>query len=66
MEDGEVTPVEKTWLENLRLRLDLSTEEAELLHQTFVREHGRSLTTCPHCQHALRPPSREGNRPPRH
>ena len=66
LEDGAVTQGERSGLEDLRRRLDLGKEEAELLYDTFVREHAHLPTNCPHCQQALNPPAPERTEPRTH
>ena len=50
MEDGLVDGKEHQALEDLRQRLGISAEDAELLHRAYLRDHTTPEERCPHCQ----------------
>ena len=50
MEDGVMDGKEHQALEDLRQRLGISAEDAELLHRAYLRDHTTPEERCPHCQ----------------
>ncbi len=53
MEDGVMDGREHQALEDLRQRLGISAEDAELLHRAYLRDHTTLGERCPHCQGEL-------------
>jgi voltage-gated potassium channel len=58
LEDGTVDSAEHQALEDLRQRLGISAEDADLLHRTYLRDHTSHADRCPHCHTQLETPSR--------